>query len=344
MIAPLINAVPVRVKIDPKKTIEELLREVQRQSIDMIPYEQTELLDIHRIDESVREASRFNTLLVVQPSSYDQALNIDGGPFDLQSGAATTNKAFAESNPNAVMIVCQLTSAGGLNLTATFDSNIMDVVQMERIVSQYEHITRQLCVSATSTVDMIEKISPRDLEEVWGRNSLLPETAPVCVHKLIENTMTQQPSAPAICSWDGNLTYVELDRLSSCLAYQLIACGAKAGVMVPLCFEKSMWHPVAALAVMKSGAACVSMDTTQPEPRLQSIVSQVSPIIILASPTLKTLASRLSDANVVVVDNDHLSVWSQRPPVGSLPLVRPTDLLHGEFDYDQYRNVLGELC
>ncbi|KAM3447983.1 hypothetical protein MY3296_008189 [Beauveria thailandica] len=55
------------------------------------------------------------------------------------------------------------------------------------------------------------------------------------------------------------MTYGELDVWSSKLAGYLASQGVGMGSVVPLCFEKSVWTPVAMLAVIKAGAASVAM-------------------------------------------------------------------------------------
>ncbi|KAK1913072.1 hypothetical protein P3342_005008 [Pyrenophora teres f. teres] len=57
--------------------------------------------------------------------------------------------------------------------------------------------------------------------------------------------MGARPNAPAIFAWDGELTYGELDALSTKLAGHLTQLGVKPEDVVPLCFEKSMWTLVA---------------------------------------------------------------------------------------------------
>ena len=93
------------------------------------------------------------------------------------------------------------------------------------------------------------------------------------------------PHAAAVCAWDGALTYHELDTLSTQLAHCLMDLGVGLGSMVTLCIEKSMWMPVAMLSVMKAGGVCVTVDTTQPEGRLRSIMQQVKPALVLSSAT-----------------------------------------------------------
>ncbi|KAK8148804.1 hypothetical protein G3M48_009105 [Beauveria asiatica] len=103
-------------------------------------------------------------------------------------------------------------------------------------------------------------IREMDWANVWKWNAQVPEAAERCVHELIASTTTkQQPAADAIHAWDGTMTYGELDVWSSKLAGYLASQGVGMGSVVPLCFEKSVWTPVAMLAVIKAGAASVAM-------------------------------------------------------------------------------------
>ncbi|KAG8408240.1 putative NRPS-like protein biosynthetic cluster [Metarhizium acridum] len=132
-----------------------------------------------------------------------------------------------------------------------------------------------------SLADM-DSIDQRDLLDIWDWNT------------------QRQPDAPAGCAWDGDWTYAELDEVSTRLADYLIDKGVKPDVIVPLCFEKSRWTPVAQLAVMKAGGASLAMDAAQPVERLRTIVQQVNPVVDTSGP-------------VVVVDNEHMAKLSRRP-------------------------------
>ncbi|KAF7591575.1 hypothetical protein BBP40_001323 [Aspergillus hancockii] len=331
MIAPLINAVPVRVRVDFQKTVSDFLRELQNQSIAMIPYEHTELLDIRSINADTERGTRFNALLVVQPVGQSTFSGTPDGPYKPGCGIEPTRSALDDFNPNAVMVMCQLTANNGIRLEISFDSTIIATIQMERIASQFEHVLRQICDATTDTVGFVDMVSPQDLEELWRWNASLPNTIEECVHDIVRRTTERQPDAPAICSWDGHLTYAELDGLSSRLALHLVALGARPGCIIPLCFEKSMWYSVAVLGVMKSGAACVAMDSTQPESRLRSIVAQVGPRLVLSSAANKTLASQLSGATVIVVDREYINTITTANSSKFLPHVRSSDVLYVVF-------------
>ncbi|CAI7609080.1 unnamed protein product [Penicillium viridicatum] len=331
VVAPLINAVPVRVKLDFQESVDSLLANIQKQSIDMIAYEQTELLTIRHINTNTDRGSRFNALLVVQPASQGQTDDHPNGPYEHPRELVSATRDLDNSNPNAIMIMCQLTNMNGLQLEFSFDSRVVDAAQMERIASQFEHVLRQVCMGTTQPVDQVQTLSGTDLAELWKWNSSVPPAISECVHGLISATAQNYGDQPAICAWNGNLTYFELDQLSNRLASHLVVSGVGPGTVIPLCFEKSMWHPVAALGVMKSGAACLSMDSTQPESRLQSIVRQVNPRVVLASTKTAGLARHLSDAEVMIIDQNYLDLVANDILTQPLPTVHPSDVLYVVF-------------
>ncbi|KFY05966.1 hypothetical protein V492_08212, partial [Pseudogymnoascus sp. VKM F-4246] len=233
----------------------------------------------------------------------------------------------------AMTVVCQL-EARGMQLEISFDSNVVDPEQVGRMAQQLECVLRQVCTEENSSVALqdIETVSPQDLRDIWTWNATVPEAVDVCVHDLIAEQTAKQPDSPAICAWDGELTYQELDELSTRLAHQLVGLGVGPNVIVPLCFEKSMWTPVAMLAVMKAGGASVAMDSSQPEERLRSIVQQVEPIVVVSSAANEALAGRLAMAPVLVVDSQHLSRLEGNDKARTrLPRVKSSDILYIAF-------------
>ena len=143
-------------------------------------------------------------------------------------------------------------------------------------------------------------------------NATVPEAANRCVHDLISDVVQEQPDAQAICAWDGQMSYGDLEQFSSVLAGEMIRFSAQngetigPGTIVPLNFSKSMWTPVAALATIKTGAACVLLDVTLPAERLQAIIRQVSPKLMLSSKQDESLAAKISSSPTIIVDHENL--------------------------------------
>ena len=146
-------------------------------------------------------------------------------------------------------------------------------------------------------------------------------TSTRCVHDLFAEQAQARPDAPAICAWDGELTYGELDVLSTELAGHLVELGVKAEDMVPLCFEKSMWTVVAMLAVLKASGAFVPLDPDHPQNRHEEILKQTKASLVLTSAQHVLL---WADSALEVVTVSEASLRQLLPDTGHVqPLSRP---------------------
>jgi amino acid adenylation domain-containing protein len=143
----------------------------------------------------------------------------------------------------------------------------------------------------------------------WNRE--VPRAVDKLVHCLIQARAAQHPESQAVCSRDGNLTYAELDALSSHLAsYLAISRGVGPEVIVPLCFEKSVWTIVGLLAVLKAGGAFLLLDVLQPVARLESIVRQTGATFALSSAASFDTCKILVDQAFVVDASTFLKLES----------------------------------
>ncbi|KAG9375538.1 hypothetical protein A1F94_013888 [Pyrenophora tritici-repentis] len=112
-----------------------------------------------------------------------------------------------------------------------------------------------IITKTTSTIGDLQILSKRQQQQLWKWNGEVPPVVERCVHELFVEQARARPDAAAICAWDGEMKYGELDELSSRLAGYLVGLGVGPEAIVPLCFEKSMWTVVAMLAVLKAGGA-----------------------------------------------------------------------------------------
>ncbi|KAJ5102919.1 hypothetical protein N7532_003448 [Penicillium argentinense] len=167
-----------------------------------------------------------------------------------------------------------------------------------------------------------------DLSEIWRWNKDVPATENACVQDLIFEQVQRRPTAQAICSWDGNLTYEEIGRYATLVAHNLVRIGLKIGQIVPICFEKSRWTIVAVFGVLKAGGAMVLMDPSQPLERRQTIAEQVGATIVITSKTHAPFGPKIAPgAKAVVVAQDTLDELAEQATKTAkleLPVV-PTD-------------------
>ncbi|KAL4910049.1 hypothetical protein BDW74DRAFT_173519 [Aspergillus multicolor] len=153
----------------------------------------------------------------------------------------------------------------------------------------------KLCIADPSALiqDFYLRPTNFDLESIWSWNHVLPPSYKFCMHEMVSEQAHRFPNKEAICSWDGSLTYGEVDRYSSFVAASLKDLGVRLHDVLPGCFEKSRWTIVAVLGIMKSGATFVLMDPTLPLARLQNIAQQVGAKMMLSSSKQRELATTI---------------------------------------------------
>lgn len=151
-----------------------------------------------------------------------------------------------------------------------------------------------------TTLDELKAVSPRNIGAIQSWNGVEPEKVESTVVDTFAQQALDQPDQPAICSWDGDFSYREVNELSAKLAHHLIGLGIGPEVLVPVCFEKSAWAIISMLSVMKAGGAYVPLDPEHPESRRLEICEQVNAKVLLVSPSAQKAWSSPS-ANLVVV-------------------------------------------
>ncbi|MFG2396726.1 amino acid adenylation domain-containing protein [Streptomyces lydicus] len=90
-----------------------------------------------------------------------------------------------------------------------------------------------------------------------------------------------RPDAPAVITATRTLDYGEVDRRSDRIARWLIDRGAGPGVLVGIVMDKSWEQLVAALGILKTGAAYVPVDAAMPGRRLRMIVESAGIELVL---------------------------------------------------------------
>ncbi len=137
------------------------------------------------------------------------------------------------------------------------------------------------------------------------------------LHEPIEQQARRRPEALALIYEDQRLSYAELDRRANRLAHRLLALGAGTGSRVAVAAERSVQMIVGVLAVLKTGAAYVSLDPAYPKERLTFLIADSQAEVLLAQ---EHLVERLPEvaAPMVLLDRGLAAPPSgaadERPP------------------------------
>jgi amino acid adenylation domain-containing protein len=285
---PTLATIPVRVGIERERLVGELMAEVQAESATMLAHEQHGMQNIRRYNMEALASVDAQSLLVVQIDEPHAAApqNVDSEAADELKFTSTPPSDLENGFLSCALVLEATVSANGLHIVATHDDKVLQPDEVQRFLRQMTHIVGQLCSDAPDgrRVADLSLAAPEDLEEMHEWNGPVAEPKKALVHELFHEQAEDQPDAEALVSWEGMLTFQELDDLSTRLAGHLWdSCGLRPGMHVPLIFEKSMWAVVAMMAVLKVGAANVALNPAQPPETLKSLFSDVDAEFVLCS-------------------------------------------------------------
>jgi len=106
------------------------------------------------------------------------------------------------------------------------------------------------------------------------------------VPEQISELRDNYPHSTALSYGDRRVSYEELDRSADRFAGHLTRLGVVSGDTVAICMERSFDWIVAALGIMRAGAAYLPLDSAWPDARLRFAVNDSGATVLVARATL----------------------------------------------------------
>ena len=285
MMGPVFATVPVRIQMRDDLSINDYLKQIQDDFTEAMPHQQLGLQRIKRIDSDTAKACEFQNLIAINNGAPDSSDDFWKPENNGSDGSDFFTYALTLSFDVSATDVC---------LTAHYDNSVIPEWQLKRLVRYFESLMTRLLLRGSSRVDSIRGMHKEDEDTIKNWNNFSPILVERCIQELIHEKVNTLPYAtPAICSWDANLTYQELDIAASACAHSLQKLGVGRQHYVPICFEKSALTIIVMLAVLKLGAAYVAIDGESPKARLLDIVNDVDAKAVLCSPRYHTICQSL---------------------------------------------------
>ena len=171
------------------------------------------------------------------------------------------------------------------DLEARFSFNT-DLFDSGTITRMMEHFRILLEAAATdpdariSTMPLLSEAERQQLLVEWNDTAVeYPRDIPL--HKLIEEQVEKNPDSIALIYESEQLSYQQLNGRANQLAHYLQQNGVGPDVLVAVCAERSLELVIALLATMKAGGAYVPFDPEYPKDRLEAMLQDASPRVML---------------------------------------------------------------
>jgi amino acid adenylation domain-containing protein len=132
---------------------------------------------------------------------------------------------------------------------------------VESLAESHSLVSEPLCVSK----EIEESYTPIE-ESMCGLGGTLIDR--------FEHSVAESSDQVAVISHDGRISYAELDRKSSALAYYIQKTTQVSDEVIAILLPPSVYQSISMVGILKAGLAYLPLDPAQPDSRLSYMLSQ----------------------------------------------------------------------
>jgi amino acid adenylation domain-containing protein/non-ribosomal peptide synthase protein (TIGR01720 family) len=195
-------------------------------------------------------------------------------------------------------------SGNGIDGYLEYSTDLFDRATAERLSAQLVQLIGQAVTEPDLPLHQLSPLSAADREQVlvtWNDTaravSKLDDLA-----GLIAEQASLTPHAIALECGGQRITFAELDEQANRLARLLLDRGAEADKVIAVALPRSAELVIATLAVIKAGAAYLPIDLDYPPSRIEYMVRDASPVLVLSTAGIRDSRTEFTGVPVLALD------------------------------------------
>ncbi|MBN8231300.1 amino acid adenylation domain-containing protein [Corallococcus macrosporus] len=273
-----VNTLALRADVSGTRSFRQLLRGVRESCLGAfahqdLPFEQ--LVDALKPPRDLSRTPLVQAMFVLQRAATPLSLpGLAVEDFPFQAGISRFDlMLFMRQTPHGLVAYWEYNTA------------LFEEATLARMAAHHVRLLEGVTANPDLALVDVPLLSPEEREQLlvaWNhREEQLP--ARERIHVRVEAQAERTPDAVALTNAAESLTYAQLDARANQLAHHLIALGVTPGSSVGLCLERSSLDmPIAVLATLKAGAACVPLDPNAPAESWVPVLEDTRAPVVLA--------------------------------------------------------------
>ncbi|WP_343780318.1 amino acid adenylation domain-containing protein, partial [Virgibacillus salarius] len=308
MVGLFINTVPVRVKQEVNHTFIDVVKQMQKDSLESARYDYYPLADIQSLSEVKRNL--VNHIIVFQNYYVDHELM----SFDHSLGFELENITYYEENNYelAAMVIPSDT----LTVRFSYNSNAYDQEMVNRLKNHFIEIIQSVIQNQEIPVSQISMTTDKERKEILHDFNDTSVTYPKdkTISQLWEEQVEKHPHHIAVEYEGKQLTYQALNEKANQLARTLRQNGITANAIVGIMIDGSLEMMVGMIGILKAGGAYLPIDPTHPIDRINYMIedAKLDVLVTTSSYANKTafagMIVNLADSSAYQADSTNLDI------------------------------------
>ncbi|MEP0262577.1 amino acid adenylation domain-containing protein [Dokdonia sp.] len=271
-----VNTIALRNEVSPELSFLSFYKKVKEQTLkaynhQMYPFDK--LIDDLDITHQTDRNAIFDVMISLQNAGSNTLDTIvpDHGILTIEDCGETVSKFDLEFNFQEVG-TCLL-------FDITYNTDVYDKDMIQGLMNHYKQLWRSLLEQPNQLISEITYLSESEKFELINtyNDYKIKYPSEVTIVDLFEQQVQKTPDANAVVYEGKQITYAQLREVSNTLSQYLkevYEIGLEDLVCVQL--ERSDWYVISLIAILKSGAAYVPIDTNYPEDRIAFIQSDTA--------------------------------------------------------------------
>ncbi|HEV2782817.1 MAG TPA: non-ribosomal peptide synthase/polyketide synthase [Actinophytocola sp.] len=292
-----VNTLVLRSTVDDARTVDEFLVQVRDMVLDAFAHQEVPFERL--VDElaPARDTSRnplFDVMVLLQ-NAPGQApalpgLDVEEVPLPVTTANCDLSVEFAEYQ-------------GGLVCAFEYSTDLFDPATIDRMATHLLALLERMTVHSDLTLAELPLLTDPELRRVveeWNDTDL--EVPALTFPELFEAQARRTPDETALVFRGTALTFAEVNAKANRLARYLVERGAGPERVVGLALPRSAEMVVAMLAVFKAGAVYLPVDPTLPADRIDFMVRDAAPVLVLREAVDESTLAGYADADLTDAD------------------------------------------
>jgi len=297
-----VNTLVLRCRIDGETRFTDWLAQLREQALQDQAHQELafgQLLAALNPPRNPSHAPVFQVMLAVQnvPTADFRMADLAVTPLTMVNGISQFDLTLFVDEQD-----------GRLLCSFEYSVDLFDAATIERMAGHLQTLLAQATVKPKSPVRHLEMLPTgqhRQLTEDFNATCRDYSRQPGLIHALFEAQVGKSPDAVALRFEEKSFRYAELNAKSNQLAHYLIERNVGPEVRVGICLQRSPEMVIALLGILKAGGAYVPIDPDYPSERLQFMLADCAPKLLISQSRFLGVLSGLtvSESRPLLLDD-----------------------------------------
>ncbi len=300
-----VNTLVLRTDVSGDPTFTELIERVRRFALEAYSHQEVpfdRLVEAVQPERSQSHHPLFQVVLVLQ-NAPEAKLELPGLQISEQELPETISKFDLTFSVNE-----QVSGTGepqGLHGYIEYSADVFDEQTVEELAARLVRLLGAAVTSPQAPLHELEIVTEeerRQLLDGFNVQAEKPGAVPTTLVELFEAQVERTPEAVAVSFGQERLSYAELNAKANRLAHCLLAKGVGRESLVGIALERSPEMVVALIGVLKAGAAYVPLDPEYPRARLEYMLADAQPAVVLTTESLRGQLPQSEEIEFLILD------------------------------------------